>query len=246
MLDSYNALNYFGNSRFRKFCRYCKRHKCKCSKKRGTKIRNCKKKCKKIKKKCKKVCRRTRFGAVYYKGNIVHRDAKGRFIRKLSGTRGRRVYRKQYLPRGAKTGTKKSYSKPVKNKGGRVVGRRLSARSVYNQHGRGALGKSYRILQKDGRYKTKVLKLRRNGSPYFANKFGTLYKFGSSHPTSVCRPTHVNISYRHGVNGLNYDDMTGYKDSWPNNSFAIPGPGLEHAHKMSLYPRGMKFGSCFG
>ena len=156
-----------------KYCRKCKRSTCKCSKK---KVKNsskyCKIKCKKCKKKCK---RRSRFGRYYYQGRVVQRDSKGRFIRKAAGRRsGRILYKKHYLPKGARTTTKRiqTRKKPVKNKRGRVIGRRLSARSVYNKHGRRALGKSYSILQRDGRHKRKVLKLRRNGSPYFANKFG--------------------------------------------------------------------------
>ena len=245
---SCGALNSFGKSYImnmgrarklgsREFCRFCRRKKCKCIKSKvcrtttraycPKRMQMCKKACAKKKKHCRKVCRRSRFGRQYYKGRMVHHDSKGRFIRKPRGvtrTGRRTVYTKQYLPRGAKTSTKKGTkkgTKPVKNTRGRVVGRRLSARSVYNDHGRKAVGKSYRILQKDGKYKTKVLKLRRNGSPYFATKFGKI--------------SHLNIPYSSHINGRRYDDMTGYKYSWPMNTYNIAPGGVRRPHDISLF-----------
>ena len=52
-------------------------------------------------------------------------------------------------------------------------GKRLSARDIYNKHGKDAIGKGRRILQPDGKYKTKYLRLRKNGSPHWSTKFGT-------------------------------------------------------------------------
>ena len=60
----------------------------------------------------------------------------------------------------------------VKDNKNRKIGTRLSARDIFDRMGMASLGKTYNILQKDGTYKMKVLRLRNNGSPYFANNFG--------------------------------------------------------------------------
>ena len=88
-----------------------------------------------------------------------------------------RVHKKRKSPKRKMTKRKTTKRKSpkrkvVKDKRGRKIGTRLSARTVYNEKGRKALGKSFRILQKDGKYKMKVLRLRRDGAPYFSTKFG--------------------------------------------------------------------------
>ena len=62
--------------------------------------------------------------------------------------------------------------KTVKDKKGNKKGKRLSARYIFNKHGKGAIGQTFNILQSDGTYKSKYLRLRQNGSPYFSTKFG--------------------------------------------------------------------------
>lgn len=124
----------------------------------------------------------------YYNGLIVKKDSKGRYITKS--------LKKHYLPKGTrvyyekakslkskkiekkstkKTKKPKKYKKvKSKDKTKKVIGKRLSARAVFDEKGKMALGKSFKILQPDGSMKMKVLRLRKNGSPYFANKFGGL------------------------------------------------------------------------
>lgn len=189
----------------------------------------------------------------YYKDHMVKSDTKGRYIL-VKG-------KKKYLPKGARTNTKKEkkgkkgkkYKKPkgyysrknvkspgrkvVRNKKGKKVGKRLSARTIFNKQGKKALGKSFNILQKDGKYKTKVLRLRKNGSPYFATKFGE-------------QKYHLNFNLDNRIPlGPKFDDMTGYKNSWPDNGFNIPPSGLRRPRPMSLLPKGAHshFGKmCFG
>jgi len=189
----------------------------------------------------------TSFGKVsnnknrYYKDHIVKSDNRGRYIL-VKG-------KKKYLPKGARTSTKKDKenkkskkvkslgTKIVRNKKGKKLGRRLSARSIYNKEGKKALGKSFNILQKDGKYKRKILRLRKNGSPYFATKFGE-------------QKYHLNFNLDKRIPlGPKYDDMTGYKNSWPNNGFNIPPSGLRRPRPMSILPKGAHshFGRmCFG
>ena len=62
--------------------------------------------------------------------------------------------------------------KTVRTNKGKKVGKRLSARGVYNERGRSAVGKNFNILQKNGEYEVKVLRIRKNGSPYFSTRFG--------------------------------------------------------------------------
>lgn len=125
----------------------------------------------------------------YYAGLVVKKDSKGRYITKSS--------KKHYLPKGTRVYSEKARSlkivkstkkpkkdskkdskkipkkyKDVKNETKKVIGKRLSARAVFDEKGVSSIGKSFNILQPDGSMKMKVLRLRKNGSPYFANKFG--------------------------------------------------------------------------
>ncbi len=135
----------------------------------------------------------------YYNNHLVYLDSNGRFIRvkskKVYLPKGARVTKtkktspkksskkssKQRSPKKRKM--KKHYprysvnsplQKQVKDKNKKNIGVRLSARAVYNNMGSKAVGKSFSILQKDGKMKMKVLRLRKNGSPYFANNFGQI------------------------------------------------------------------------
>lgn len=170
----------------------------------------------------------------------IYKDSKGRYYINNG--------RKKYLPKGTrlkttikkiktkKTGPKKrkDYSrikikspqtKTVKNKKDKVIGKRLSARHVYDNYGKKAIGKTFNILQKDGTYKVKILKLRVNGSPYFANKFGKAISF----------PLDLKIE------GPNFDNLTGYKNSWPNYPYMIAPGGVQNPDKMQLFPKGVHF-----
>ena len=180
-----------------------------------------------------------------YKNRVVYTDYKGRYIK----TRTINGLTKKYLPKGARTTkgpvkmspvrkispvrkstvrkstvrkspVRKSLVKPVKNKRDKKIGHRLSARAIYDKDGYKAVGKKFSILQKDGSYKLKVLKLRVNGSPYFSNTFGS--------------SKHVNIKTNYNwLRGPNYSGMTGLKKSWPDtvltptgNRFQAPSYGL--------------------
>ena len=135
----------------------------------------------------------------YYKGYLVYKNSKGRYINKKG--------KKQYLPKGAKT-TKR---KPVKDSRGRKIRTRLSARSVYNKDGKKAIGKKFKVLQKDGSIKVKTLKLRKNGSPYFTtSKFG----YDLQYPLK-------NLKY------LDHTDLNGCTPSYPFNPY-MPPPGLSN------------------
>lgn len=183
----------------------------------------------------------------------VYIDSNGRYYKENS--------KKKYLPKGAKThklSPKKVKSKPkgyylrkkvksplrkeVKDKKKRIIGSRLSARAVFNQKGMSAIGKSFSILQKDGTYKIKYLRLRQNGSPYFANNFG------KKHPNDGL--IHLNIPYN--KNWLRGDDLckiTGLKNSWPNYGYDIAPAGVAQPFRTSLLPRisaGTRRGNNFG
>lgn len=188
-----------------------------------------------------------------YKNHIVYTDSKGRYIK----VKGKNGIKKQYLPKGARVTTKKKYpvkkkspvkkkyykrnevkspsKKTVKNIKGKKIGYRLSARTVYNELGTKGLNKSYPILQKDGTYKNKILRLRQNGSPYFSNKFGKTNQL-----------VHLNIPInKNWLRGPTRDEMTGLKKSWPNNTYMIAPSGvnepLQHKHAHLHYGK-----MCFG
>ena len=137
--------------------------------------------------------------------------------------------------------------KVVKDNKKRPIGHRLSARAVFNQMGMSAIGKPFSILQKDGRYKRKYLRLRQNGSPYFANNFG------SKHPNDG--PIHLNfLKNKNWLRGpYPGDDMTGLKNSWPNYGYDIAPAGVAQPFRTSLLPRisagtrrGNNYGNNFG
>ena len=132
---------------------------------------------------------------MYYKNLLVRKDTKGRYV--VSGGKKKRLpkgaratskktvkkaspakrkpkpkgyYSKKYIKSPLR---KKVYSTPKdKRKSKKEIGKRLSARAVYNEHGNKAVGKTYNVLQPSGEYVTKYLRLRKNGSPYFTTKFG--------------------------------------------------------------------------
>lgn len=166
-----------------------------------------------------------------YNGKRVYKNARGRY-QVING-------RRKYLKRGTRlTSTETPGKKQVKTKDNKIVGKRLSARTVYNKDGRKALGKKFNILQKDGTYKVKVLKLRKNGSPYFANKFGN----------------HVSFPLDLQLRGPDMESLTGYRNTWPNHPHHIAPGGVPQPDKMRLLPKGVHthrnaFGSkvmCFG
>lgn len=165
-----------------------------------------------------------------YNGKKVYKNARGRY-QVING-------RRKYLKRGTRlTSTATPGKKLVKTKDNKIVGKRLSARTVYNKDGRKALGKKFNILQKDGSYKVKVLKLRKNGSPYFANKFGN----------------HITFPLDLQLRGPDMD-MTGNRNSWPNHPHHIAPGGVPQPTNIQLLPNNMNkqknaFGSkvmCFG
>lgn len=149
---------------------------------------------------------------------------------------------------GPRSGPRKvPMTKVVKDKRKRNIGRRLSARAVFNEQGMSAVGRSFSVLQKDGTHKMKVLRIRQNGSPYFANNFGN--KFGNRHlmhnnrtfgnHIKECqrnRLTHLNApENKDWLRGSYVNNMTGLKYSWPNE--LLPPAGVAQPRKMSILPR---------
>jgi len=165
------------------------------------------------------------------KGKVINPKT-GRCVNKNSPVLKKSVSprRKSLLPKKkpkkeinySRKSIKSPYIKPVKNKKDKKIGNRLSARAIYNEHGNEYIGKEFDILQPDGNYKQKFLRLRSNGSPYFSNKFGS----------------HLTFPLVNNRRGPIYSDMTGYKNSWPDNLFIIPPSGVR---------RPTRFGkTCFG
>ena len=144
--------------------------------------------------------------------------------------------------------------KVVKDKRDRKIGTRLSARTVYDENGRNALGKSFRILQKDGKYKMKVLRLRRDGVPYFSTKFGRAetvmpkpVRFNKHLPHD--KVYHYNIPYNNLLRGPASDDMIGILNSWPNKGMYIAPGGVAQPLRTSMLPKiahGTRRGNNFG
>lgn len=135
------------------------------------------------------------------------------------------------VPKGyyLKKKVKSPFRKVVKNKRKTPIGTRLSARAVFNDMGKKAIGMSFLILQKDGTHKRKFLRLRKNGSPYFANNFG------NNDPNG---PLQLNISTnKNWLRGPAFDDMTGFKRSWPTTSYNIAPGGVAQPFRTSLLPR---------
>lgn len=151
-----------------------------------------------------------------YNGKKVYKNTRGRY----QLTNGK----KKYLKKGTRlTSTESKGKKLVKTKDNKVVGKRLSARTVYNKDGEKAIGKKFNILQKNGTYKVKVLKLRKNGSPYFANKFGN----------------HVSFPLDLQLRGPEMESLTGYRNTWPNHPYHIAPGGVPQPGKMRLLPKGV-------
>lgn len=121
--------------------------------------------------------------------------------------------------------------KVVKDKKKRLIGSRLSARAIFNKMGMSAVGKSFRILQKDGKHKTKYLRLRKNGSPYFSNNFGK--------KNSNDGLIHINLLKNKNLLRRSYpeDEMTELKNFWPNYRYSIPPTGVSQPFRTSLLPR---------
>ena len=149
--------------------------------------------------------------ARYYKSKLVKTNSKGRYTLTTGGN-------KKYLEPGARTTSTKNPSskkpsskkpstkkpstkkpspdyKPVKNYKLKQIGHRLSARSVYDKHGAKSIGMKFNILQPNQTFKLKVLRLDKNGRPFFSNKFGrhitfplpsTRLAFGSAHIGHSC------------------------------------------------------------
>lgn len=200
----------------------------------------------------------------------VYVDSKGRYYKENSkkkylpkGTRTQKLLPKKVKvpkrksnPKGPKHKPKGYYlrkkvksplRKVVKDKKKRSIGSRLSARAVFNQMGMVGIGKSFRILQPNGTYKTKYLRLRQNGSPYFANNFGR------KHPNDG--PIHLNfLKNKNWLRGpYPGDNMTGLKNSWPNYGYDIAPGGVAQPFRTSLLPRissgtrrGNNYGNNFG
>ena len=194
----------------------------------------------------------------------VYVDSKGRYYKENS--------KKKYLPKGTRTQklspkkvkvpkrkypkrkpkpkgyylrkkVKSPLRKVVKDKKKRSIGSRLSARAVFNQMGMSAIGKSFSILQKDGTYKRKYLRLRQNGSPYFANNFGKKHHNDGAIPLNLLK----NKNWLRGP--YPGDDMTGLKNSWPNYGYNIAPAGVAQPFRTSLLPRisaGTRRGNNFG
>jgi len=164
--------------------------------------------------------------------------------KRKSGPKGPKPKPKGYYLRKK---VKSPLTKVVKDKKKRSIGTRLSARAVFNEMGMSAIGKSFSILQKDGTYKTKYLRLRQNGSPYFANNFGKKHPYDG--------PIHLNFEKNKNWLRGPYpgDDMTGLKNSWPNYGYNIPPAGVAQPFRTSLLPRisagtrrGNNYGNNFG
>ena len=185
----------------------------------------------------------------------VYIDSKGKYYKEGSIRRtlpkGTRTFKKDLLKRKVKAPKQKAspirkkspknkvpkspMTKVVKDNRKRYLGRRLSARAVFNELGMKAVGRSFPILQKDGSHKMKVLRIRQNGSPYFANKFGN--KFGNSIKEYKHNGlTHLTIPVnKNWLRGSYIDNMTGLKYSWPNE--LLPPSGIPQPRKMSILPR---------
>ena len=157
-------------------------------------------------------------------------------VRRKSPVKRKKVPKGYYLRKKVKS----PFTKVVKDKRKRTIGTRLSARALFNRHGKGVVGHSFPVLQKDGTYVMKVIRLRQNGSPYFANKFGNYY-FGNQYQKSVCtspKITHLTFKLaNNSLRGPKYDDMTGLLNTWPNYGKNIPPGGVAQPYKTSLLPR---------
>lgn len=155
-------------------------------------------------------------------GKKVKKPIKKSPIRKIKRS-PKKVPKGYYLKKKVKS----PFRKVVKNKRDKSIGTRLSERAVFNDMEMKAVGMSFPVLQKDGTMKRKILRLRKNGSPYFANNFGM-----SSDPTQLNISTNKNW-----LRGPVFDNMTGFKKSWPNSGYDIPPGGVVRPFRTSLLPR---------
>ena len=198
------------------------------------------------------------FAVIKGKERRVYVDSKGKFykdgsVRKIL-PKGTRTYKekknkkqqqkrksnpkkvpKKKVPKGyyLRKQIKSPLLKQVKDKKKRKIGSRLSARAVFNEMGMRAVGRSFPILQKDGTTKMKVLRIRQNGSPYFANNFGN---------NKVTKLNLLDIPVnKNWLRGSSLDNMTGLKQSYPMN--LIPPGGVAQPRKMSILPKVNNFGS---
>ena len=108
-----------------------------------------------------------------YKDKLIYKDVKGRYYissgrnyylkkgTRISKTKLKQTPNRKASPKRKKRKDKSKY-KPVKTNKNNVLGKRLSARHVYDTKGKKALGKKFKILQPDGSIKTKILRLRKN------------------------------------------------------------------------------------
>lgn len=191
-------------------------------------------------------------GGNYFSFGRVERRSPRRYKRR-SPKRSPRRYKRRSPKRSPRRYKRRSPKrKVVKDKHDRKIGTRLSARTVYDEKGREALGKSFRILQKDGKYKTKVLRLRRDGAPYFSTKFGNAMsnsvRFNKHLDNNNIH--HYNIPYNnHWLRGPVSDDMTGILNSWPNKGMYIAPGGVVQPLRTSMLPKmalGTRRGNNFG
>jgi hypothetical protein len=143
------------------------------------------------------------------------------------------------VPKGyyLKKKVKSPFRKVVKNKKDKPIGDRLSARAVFNDMGMKAIGMSFLILQKDGTRKRKILRLRKNGSPYFANNFGNNGLNSANIHDSSNSSLQLNISTnKNWLRGPEFDNMTGLKKSWPTFGYDIAPGGVAKPFRTSLLP----------
>lgn len=160
------------------------------------------------------------------KGKYYRENSKKKYLKK--GTKTYKLSTKQKLSTKRESSKRKSPTlKTVKDNNKNLVGYRLSARTVFDQKGKEAIGKPFKILQKDGTYQIKYLRLRKNKSPYFANNFGKNKLVHLEIP--------LNKNWLRG--SFPVDDMTGLKYSWPTFDYNIPPAGVRQPFKTSLLPK---------
>ena len=172
------------------------------------------------------------FGKHYKKKNP--RKSPGR-PRKSPGRPRKSPGRPRKSPEGSRKGvnySKKYVKSPtlktVKNKKNNIMGKRLSARAIYNEYGPKMIGKDFNILQPNGEYIKKYLRLKSNGSPYWSTKFGNVHsQFDINNKSPYFKTKFGNYS-RYPIPNLNSASITGF-------NYACSNPTLS------------KFGkTCFG
>jgi len=148
------------------------------------------------------------------------RKSPGRPRKSPEGSRKGVNYSKKYV--------KSPTLKTVKNKKNNIMGKRLSARAIYNEYGPKMIGKDFNILQPNGEYIKKYLRLKSNGSPYWSTKFGNVHsQFDINNKSPYFKTKFGNYS-RYPIPNLNSASITGF-------NYACSNPTLS------------KFGkTCFG